>query len=51
MRHGLAAAFFEGQAGLCTIQSLNLTLLIHGQDHKLTQLIGESTLRDENITV
>jgi hypothetical protein len=41
--------FFEGQAGLCTIQSLNLTLLIHGQDRKLTQLLGESKLHNAKV--
>jgi hypothetical protein len=49
VRHGLVAACFEGQPGMSTIQSLNLTLLIPGQDQKLTQLLGESKLRNAMI--
>lgn len=46
MRHGLATSGFERQAGLSTIQGLDLTLLIEAKHHGM---LGRIQIQTDNI--
>jgi hypothetical protein len=46
VRHGLAATLLHGQAGLGTIQSLDLALLVYAQ-HK--RVLGRIQIETDNI--